>query len=174
MTGSWDGVTKSGETRVIPLLPAIKPILLKRMKHKISSYIFCNQVGNPLKPSDRIFQEKLKKTLDLAEFPKVLIKGSEKYYITFHGLRHTFASHWMMCGLDLFKLQKVLGHQSAEITSRYSHLHVSAFKDVQDKALNAVPMLTNANIIHFTSNNVRISAQVNEIPHQTPSASQSM
>ena len=45
----------------------------------------------------------------------------------FHDLRHTFASHWMMSGGDLFKLQRILGHKSIEMTQRYSHLSPDAF-----------------------------------------------
>ena len=53
--------------------------------------------------------------------------GKERSYITFHGLRHTFASHWVMEGGDIFKLQKILGHQSIELTMRYAHLKPDAF-----------------------------------------------
>jgi integrase len=48
-------------------------------------------------------------------------------YITFHGLRHTFASHWVMKGGDLFKLQKILGHKNVQVTLRYAHLAPEAF-----------------------------------------------
>lgn len=43
-------------------------------------------------------------------------------------LRHTFASHWVMTGGDLFKLQKILGHATVQMTMRYSHLVPSAFE----------------------------------------------
>jgi site-specific recombinase XerD len=45
--------------------------------------------------------------------------------VRFHDLRHTFASHWVTKGGDLFKLQKILGHQ----TMRYAHLAPDAFKE---------------------------------------------
>jgi integrase len=34
-----------------------------------------------------------------------------------------------MRGGDLFKLQKILGHQSVQMTMRYAHLAPEAFKD---------------------------------------------
>ncbi len=40
----------------------------------------------------------------------------------FHDLRHTFASHFMMNGGNIYDLQKILGHTSLEMTQRYAHL----------------------------------------------------
>ena len=39
-----------------------------------------------------------------------------------HVLRHTFASHFVMKGGSLLTLQKILGHQSIQMTMRYAHL----------------------------------------------------
>lgn len=42
--------------------------------------------------------------------------GVEVHHL--HGVRHTFASHWMVGGGDLFRLQRVLGHESSSMTDR--------------------------------------------------------
>ncbi len=170
VTGSWGGPTKSGEARVIPMLPAVKSILLKRKNNKISDYVFCNHVGNPLLPSDRVFQEKLQKVLDFAGFSKLKIKGKDKHYINFHGMRHTFASHWMMGGLCPFQLQKILGHKDAKTTSRYSHLDVSVYKDSKIRAMNAIPAFYDERVVKFDFENVRKAAQKNDIKYKTPSS----
>lgn len=39
-----------------------------------------------------------------------------------HVLRHTFASHFMMAGGNLLTLNKILGHQTIQMTMRYAHL----------------------------------------------------
>ena len=40
----------------------------------------------------------------------------------FHDLRHTFASHYMMNGGDLYELAKILGHSNIKMTERYAKL----------------------------------------------------
>jgi len=43
-------------------------------------------------------------------------------HFRFHDLRHTFASHFMMNGGNIYDLQKILGHTQIEMTMRYAHL----------------------------------------------------
>ena len=42
--------------------------------------------------------------------------------VTFHTLRHTFASHAVMNGVDLYILAKILGHRDLSMVQRYAHL----------------------------------------------------
>jgi integrase len=45
-----------------------------------------------------------------------------------------------MKGGDLFKLQKILGHQSVQMTMRYAHLAPDAFKDDYARLGTDVPV----------------------------------
>jgi integrase len=126
---SFDGPTKADDVRYVPLLDALLPILRAwRLRHP-GSLVFANRDGAMLQPSGRIFQEVLHRVLVAGTFPRIQRTGKERRYIHFHDLRHTFASHWMMKGGDLFKLQKILGHKSVQMTMRYAHLQPTAFRD---------------------------------------------
>jgi integrase len=39
--------------------------------------------------------------------------------VTIHDLRHTFAVHWVLAGLPIARLQKILGHATPTMTMRY-------------------------------------------------------
>jgi hypothetical protein len=57
-----------------------------------------------------------------------------------HGLRHSFASHFMMSGGNILTLQKLLGHSDIKMTLIYSHLapdHLAA--EVARKSFPTAP-----------------------------------
>jgi len=45
---------------------------------------------------------------------------------TFHGLRHTCASHAAMAGASEVELSDLLGHRQMQMVKRYSHLNTQA------------------------------------------------
>jgi len=53
----------------------------------------------------------------------------------FHDLRHTFASHLVMAGVDLVTVKDLLGHKTLAMTNRYTHL-------AQEHKAQAVAKLT--------------------------------
>lgn len=126
---SFDGPTKAGDVRYVPLLDALLPVLRAWRLKTPGAVVFPNRDGRMLQPSARIFQEVLHRVLARTGLPEQVRRGRERPYIVFHDLRHTFASAWVMKGGDLFKLQKVLGHKSIQMTMRYAHLTPSAYRE---------------------------------------------
>ena len=68
------------------------------------------------------------------------VKESGVSRIRFHDLRHTYASHFLMNGGELFKLQAILGHADIRTTMNYSHF---------SKAY----LLENVNVVRFDAGN---------------------
>ena len=56
------------------------------------------------------------------DFRKFMGLGNVKTLYRFHDIRHSFASHFMMNGGNIYDLQKILGHSNLEMTQRYAHL----------------------------------------------------
>ena len=94
-------VTKSGQRREVPINDA------------------CYRALVTLAPKDsgRVFQtRKLRTAYENA------VATAKLEDVTFHTLRHTFASWAMMRGASLKELQELLGHASLTMTMRYAHL----------------------------------------------------
>ncbi len=100
--------TKNGEKREVPMNNQVRSTLIKVRKHPESPYIFCNRKGIPIKDIKKSFFTALDKA------------GIIQFH--FHDLRHTFASHLVMSGVDLNTVRELMGHKSLEMTLRYSHL----------------------------------------------------
>lgn len=103
--------SKTGEGREIPMNKTLE----ERMRARLESakdkegYVFGAPGGGFLYNFDsRVWRPALKKS------------GIQNFH--FHDLRHTFASRLVMQGVDLRKVQKLLGHKSIKTTERYAHL----------------------------------------------------
>lgn len=124
---SFKGPTKSGMPRYVPILDELVPILKEWRCHTVGEIVFPNQRGSIQHSTSHIFRSTFHRALEVAGFPVVLRGGKLRSYLVFHDLRHTFASYWMLNGGDIFRLQKIMGHQSIAMTLRYAHLAPDAF-----------------------------------------------
>jgi integrase len=100
--------TKGPKKREIPIGVGISRLLLKQKKYPDNPYVFCYEDGRRIGSFKKAFKTTLKKA-GIRDF-------------TFHDLRHTFASHLVMSGVDLKTVQEIMGHASFTTTLRYAYL----------------------------------------------------
>ncbi len=112
-----EGPPKGGRNRKVPLSD-VALAALKAHRHLRGPYGFCDETGKRL--SHSMVKDVVPSTCTRAKLSK---------RITTHGLRHTFASHLVMRGASLKAVQELLGHESIEMTLRYSHLTPDVKRD---------------------------------------------
>jgi integrase len=125
-------VTKNGERREIPINETLRGVLQGLTRRLDIPYIFYDKAtGKPYQDIKRSFNTALRKA------------GIKDFH--FHDLRHTFASHLVMAGVDITTVSRLLGHKSLTMTLRYSHLapeHMSKAVDILDTVINRKPIST--------------------------------
>jgi integrase len=101
--------SKSGKSRSIPINETASKTLAALPRYLDSSWVFwIGKRGDVRKDVKSAWTKAVKK----AGIPN----------FRFHDLRHTAASWMVMSGMDLYTVQKILGHASIQMTERYSHL----------------------------------------------------
>ena len=60
-------------------------------------------------------------------------KGKLPFKCGLHKLRHTFASHLVQEGVDLYRVSKLLGHSSIKMTEIYAHLAQANLKEAVER-----------------------------------------
>jgi integrase len=112
---------KGGKDVTIPLNTEAAALLRSIPKEKSSPYVFPGRQGGPRRDIHR----HLRKILDDA--------GIEKSFRPLHGMRHHYASTLASSGkVELYTIQKLLGHKDAQTTQRYAHLRDSALKEASE------------------------------------------
>lgn len=100
--------TKNNERREIPINSILRQTLMGLVRRLDSPYVFADTEGRRFKDIKKSFHAALKKA-GIRDF-------------RFHDLRHTFASHLVMAGVDLATVRELLGHKDISMTLRYAKL----------------------------------------------------
>lgn len=104
--------TKTGNARVVPVTDRAFDILESRMSSRPEeALLFTSWAGKPLKSSN------VSKA-----FTGLRRAAGFNNKVTFHCLRHTFATRYLAEGGNIRKLQQILGHASIVTTERYTHV----------------------------------------------------
>jgi len=157
-------ITKNGERREVPINNTLRETLQSLVRHIKSPYVFTDVTGRRFKDIKKSFATALKEvTIDRCtecnfegqkgedkepgQCPEcggkmVRRKGLKDF--RFHDLRHTFASHLVMAGVDITTVKELLGHKTLTMTLRYAHLapaHKLRAVEILDKNLGLKPTI---------------------------------
>ncbi len=108
--------TKSGRTRTLSMTPDVKEVMKAMGPGVNGKLVFPAKNGKKIVCMSKSFVRAVKQA--------GLNDGisDRRQQVTFHTLRHTFASWLVMEGLSLYEVSKLLGHASLVMTERYAHL----------------------------------------------------
>lgn len=111
--------SKNGERRTIPVNETVLSVLKQKSKVRSlrTDLVFCSHVFTPMESGH------LRRSFRLA-LGKAKIEDFH-----FHDLRHTFATRLVQAGVDLYKVQRLLGHKSPIMTQRYAHHYPESLRD---------------------------------------------
>jgi site-specific recombinase XerD len=103
---------KSDPKAKVPVLSREAYKIIKPITDKIEDddYIFQDDNGNQLKITA------------LAQCFSKILKNLDIKHVAFKELRHSFATHMLMCGATLTEVQEFLGHASVKTTETYIHV----------------------------------------------------
>ena len=88
-----------------------------------SEYLFLNKDGN------RLSTRYVRKIID-----DIIFKSSIETHVSPHMLRHTFATGMLNNGADLVSVKELLGHESLNTTSIYTHVSDDKIREIYNKA----------------------------------------
>ena len=106
---------KGKKDRMVNLSPVLLDILrqyIKKLKPQPTTYIFESEIVGEAY-SSRSAQKVFQRAKEKAGIAK---------NVTFHSLRHSFATHLLEKGIDIRYIKDILGHFSIKTTQRYTHV----------------------------------------------------
>lgn len=121
--------TKNGDRREIPVNETVRITLQGITRRLDIPFVFFDpSAGKRYQDVKRSFKTALRRA-GIRDF-------------RFHDLRHTFASHLVMAGVDLATVKELLGHKDIKMTLRYAHLapaHKLKAVEILDRTLTDKP-----------------------------------
>jgi integrase len=115
--------TKSSKTRVAFMTEQVKAMLQGRPQGNPNDFVFTNHKGLKVTHLSTSFARAIKPM----GFNKGITDPRQK--LTFHGLRHTYASWLVESGVSIYVVREMLGHASTAMSERYSHVGQNSMRD---------------------------------------------
>ena len=108
--------SKGGFSRYGRMTEEVRKVVSTMEAGAREDLLFRNAEGNRMDRPSKVFAAVIKSL----GFNKGVTDRRQR--LTFHSLRHTYASWMMDRGIGLYDVQKLLGHSTSGLTERYSHL----------------------------------------------------
>lgn len=108
--------TKNGRTRTLSMTDDVKGMFVSMGPGKNGELVFPSANGKKIIYISQSFARAVKQAGLNAGIT------DRRQRVTFHTLRHSFASWLVMAGVSLYQVKELLGHASLTMTERYSHL----------------------------------------------------
>lgn len=132
---------KSGKGRDVDMVPSLAKVLVAwRKKHPdellvVPPMLQVKKDGTLVARRNRHGEAKFLNLRTVYAALDAALAACKLPRMTFYEAgRHTFASLWVLRGLDIYKLSSLLGHSSVVVTSRYAHLAKKTPADVLERA----------------------------------------
>jgi len=128
---------KNKESRKAYMTNAVKSMLLEHMPISPDEYVFKDRNGNKVNAVSKSFHG----VIERLGFNDGIIDRRQR--VTFHSLRHTFASWLALQGEPILTIKELLGHKSLAMTTKYAHLMPDQKRKATlelEKAFNVITM----------------------------------
>jgi site-specific recombinase XerD len=135
-------IDSKGKDRSVHMSEQVKEMMLSKDKGKPDALVYPgreNKISGQISQTFRQIANKL--------FNQGVDDRRNK--VIFHTLRHTYASWMVMQGINLYLVQKVLGHSTIQVTERYAHLAPDQLQLAANAIDRAVMQQKEKNIISF-------------------------
>lgn len=119
--------TKTSIPRVVPIAPNIQTSLRQYIEVLEGEFLFAKRNGVPI--DSRNWGENFHHRIERM--------GIKRMGLTPYSLRHSFITRLLEEDVNLFKVQKIVGHRNIETTAQYTHLTT---KDIEN-AIKKHPLI---------------------------------
>jgi integrase len=130
--------SKNGEGRHVPISDDLARVMISLKSRAKRGHVFPSYLP---RRGSRASGDATQPFVDIKNSFRQALKAAGIRDFRFHHLRHTFASHLVMQGVDLNTVRELLGHKGLQMTLRYAHLspaHNLGAIQLIDKALGPV------------------------------------
>lgn len=134
---TWRPKTKRS-VRHVPIAGVLRPILEHHLAHRSSAEWLVPAFSDPTRPlSAAVLQDHFRRIVVDAELgaPR---RSPDR--VTYHTLRHTFASWLLMRGTDVYTVAKLLGNSMKQVEETYGHLAKDFRQTAVDRLSSAITL----------------------------------